>query len=110
MPSFPADDGKIKLSAAWLIEQAGYNKGYCFKGASLSEYHCLAIVNRQNATCDDVIEFAKDIAKRVYLQFRVQLHPEVIYLTPHGIESIPGISAEEAEVNGAPLRPNPLFL
>lgn len=110
MPSFPTEDGKTKLSAAWLIEQAGYNKGYCFKGASLSEYHCLAIVNRQNATCEEIIDFAKDIAKRVYLQFRIQLHPEVVYLTPQGIEPIPGISPEEAEVTGAPLRPNPLFL
>ena len=110
MPSFPAEDGKTKLSAAWLIESAGFNKGYCFKGASLSEYHCLAIVNRMNATCEDIVDFAKDIAKRVYLQFRIQLQPEVVYLTPQGIEPIPGISAEEAEVTGAPLRPNPLFL
>ncbi|MBQ9817284.1 MAG: UDP-N-acetylmuramate dehydrogenase [Proteobacteria bacterium] len=109
MPSYPADNGMTKLSAAWLIEQAGYNKGYCFKGASLSEKHCLAIVNRQHATCSEVIEFAQDIAKRVYLQFRVELKPEVVYLTPTGIGELP-CTPKDAELLGAAFRPNPLFL
>lgn len=106
MPSFVVDGG-TKLSAAWLIEQAGFNKGYCYKGASLSEQHCLAIVNRMNATCDQVIEFAKDIVTRVYLQFRIELQPEVVYLSPVGVAPLP-CSAKDAEVIGAPLRPNPL--
>ncbi|MBR4984844.1 MAG: UDP-N-acetylmuramate dehydrogenase [Proteobacteria bacterium] len=109
MPSFPAEGGKTKLSAAWLIEQAGFNKGYSLRGAALSDYHCLAIINRLNATSDDVIALAQDIVTRVYLQFRVELQPEVVYLSPNGIAPLP-CSAKEAEVYGAPLRPNPLFL
>jgi UDP-N-acetylmuramate dehydrogenase len=106
MPSFVVDGG-TKLSAAWLIEQAGFNKGYCYKGASLSEQHCLAIVNRMNATCEQVIDFAKDIVTRVYLQFRIELKPEVVYLSETGMAPLP-CSAKDAEVIGAPLRPNPL--
>ena len=109
MPSFPAENGKTKLSAAWLIEQAGFNKGYSLRGAALSDYHCLAIVNRLNATSDDVIALAQDIITRVYLQFRVELQPEVVYLSQNGIAALP-CSAKDAEVHGAPLRPNPLFL
>ena len=109
MPSFPAEGGKTKLSAAWLIEQAGFNKGYSLRGAALSNYHCLAIINRLNATSEDVIALAQDIITRVYLQFRVELQPEVVYLSQTGIAALP-CSAKDAEVHGAPLRPNPLFL
>lgn len=109
MPSYPADDGKTKLSAAWLIESSGFNKGYNHGGAGLSEYHCLAIVNRQNARCSEVVSFAQEIAQRVYLRFRVELHPEVVYLTPNGVSEMP-LGTKEAEVTGMKLRPNPLFL
>lgn len=108
MPSYPAEGG-TKLSAAWLIENAGFNKGYGNKGAALSEMHCLAIVNRQNATCADVVEFAQDITKRVYLMFRVELKPEVIYLTQNGIAELT-CATKEAELTGVAFRPNPLFL
>ena len=105
IPSFPTDDGRVKLSAAWLIEKSGFNKGYCFKGASLSEKHCLAIVNRQNATAADIVEFANGIASYVFLEFRVELLPEVVYLGYEGVEPLP-INPRKAEVTGAPLRPN----
>ena len=108
MPSFPADGG-TKLSAAWLIENSGFTRGYGYKGAALSAQHCLAIVNRQNATCADVVEFAQDISKRVYLLFHIELTPEVVYLTPSGIEKL-ACKTQDVEVNGVTFRPNPLFL
>ena len=105
IPSFPTEDGRVKLSAAWLIEKSGFNKGYCYKGASLSEKHCLAIVNRQNATAADIIEFANGIASYVYMAFRVELKPEVVYLGQNAIIPLP-IHPRDAEVTGTPLRPN----
>ena len=87
MPQFDAPEG-IKLSAAWLIENAGFDKGYPHGGAALSEKHCLAIVNRDHATSADVIELAKEIISRVKSTFGVMLSPEVIYLACNGIDSL----------------------
>ena len=105
IPTFPTEDGRVKLSAAWLIEKSGFNKGYCYKGASLSEKHCLAIVNRQQASAADIVEFANGIASHVYLEFRVELKPEVVYLAQHAVVPLP-IHPRDAEVTGTPLRPN----
>lgn len=87
MPSFPTPNG-VKLSAAWLIEQSELTKGFIHKGAALSAYHCLAIVNRQNATCADVLELSDIIRKAVFKCFRITLEPEVVYLTKTGIEHL----------------------
>lgn len=108
MPSFPVEGG-TKLSAAWLIENSGFTRGYNYKGAALSAHHCLAIVNRQNASCADVIEFAQEISKRVYLLFHIELSPEVVYLTSAGIEKLV-CRTQDVELNGVTFRPNPLFL
>ena len=105
IPCYPTDDGRMKLSAAWLIEKAGFNKGYCYKGVSLSEKHCLAIVNRKNATAADIIEFANGIASYVYMAFRIELQPEVVYLAQNSVAPLP-IHPRDAEVTGTPLRPN----
>lgn len=88
LPQYPAPNG-VKLSAAWLIEQSGLSKGYGFRGAALSHYHCLAIVNRKNATARDVVAFAQFIIETVRREFRVTLSPEVVYLCPEGIAPIP---------------------
>ena len=88
MPSYKADGG-MKLSAAWLIENAGFARGYSYKGAGLSAFHCLAIINRGIATCADVRELAADIVRAVRRDFRVTLQPEVVYLGVKGIQSLP---------------------
>ena len=87
MSQFDAPNG-VKLSAAWLIENAGFDKGYLHDGAALSEKHCLAIINRDHATSVDVIGLAKEIIDRVQTTFGVTLSPEVVYLSRKGISCI----------------------
>jgi len=55
MPRYPGEDGSIKLSAAWLGENAGFAKGHALGPVGISRKHTLAIVNRGGATANDVI-------------------------------------------------------
>ena len=88
MPMFSVEGG-VKLSAAWLIEQAGFSRGYSCDGAALSTRHCLAIINPGNAKSINVIALANRLARTVAFKFKVRLSPEVIYLTRTGIEPMP---------------------
>lgn len=88
MPMYPAENG-MKLSAAWLIEQSDFTRGFIHNGAALSAYHTLAIVNRSNASCSDVLELAQLIVKGVFKRFHITLAPEVVYLGKLGIEPLP---------------------
>jgi len=75
------DNGKIKLSAAWLIEQAGFPKGHIYnKNVGLSEKHALAIINRANATSDEILDFAQEIIKKVNEKYSVELEIEPIII------------------------------
>lgn len=88
MPMHRVEVG-VKLSAAWLIEQSDFTRGFIHNGAALSAYHCLAIVNRGHASCADVLELAQLIVKGVFKRFHITLEPEVVYLSPTGIEPLP---------------------
>lgn len=71
----------VKTSAAWLIEHAGFPKGYALPEhpqAALSSRHTLAITNRGNATCEDVMRLAKVIRTGVYETFGVTLEMEPV--------------------------------
>ena len=73
------DDGlTVKLSAAWLIENAGIPKGFQIagSGAGLSTKHCLAITNRGNATAYDVLQLKTFVQERVAARWGIQLVPE----------------------------------
>ncbi|GLK15826.1 UDP-N-acetylmuramate dehydrogenase [Herbiconiux flava] len=74
----------VKLSAAWLIEQAGIRRGFSLPGSSaaISSKHTLAIVNRAGASgrASDVAELARFVQGRVLAEFGVQLHPEPVYV------------------------------
>ena len=74
----PASERRVKLSAAWLIEQAGVPRGYRLpgSGASTSKKHSLAITNRGAASAEDVAELARFIVQRVQQEFGVVLAPE----------------------------------
>jgi UDP-N-acetylmuramate dehydrogenase len=75
----PDDDGlTVKLSAAWLIEQSGIEKGFSLPGsnAGVSSKHALAIVNKGGATAKEVAELARFIQERVAASFGVNLVPE----------------------------------
>ena len=74
------DDTSVKLSAAWLIEQAGIPKGFALPGsrAAISSKHTLAITNRGGATADDVAELARYVRSVVLARFGVVLQPEPV--------------------------------
>jgi UDP-N-acetylmuramate dehydrogenase len=75
----PEDDGlTVKLSAAWLIEQAGIAKGFSIAGSSaaISEKHALAIINRGGAKAADVLQLASFVQQRVSNAFGINLEPE----------------------------------
>ncbi|NBW72931.1 MAG: UDP-N-acetylmuramate dehydrogenase [Microbacteriaceae bacterium] len=69
---------QVKLSAAWLIEKAGLNKGFSLPGskAAISTKHALAITNRGGATAQEVVELARFIQETVANRFGVTLVPE----------------------------------
>ncbi len=71
---------EVKLSAAWLIEQAGIRRGFALPGsrAAISSKHTLALTNRGGATADEVVQLASYVQGRVQAEFGVILHPEPI--------------------------------
>jgi UDP-N-acetylmuramate dehydrogenase len=75
-PHFPGEDGSMKLSAAWLIEHAGFHKGFVHGNAGLSSKHTLAVINRGNATAREIIELVTMVQDRVREAFGVEIHPE----------------------------------
>jgi UDP-N-acetylmuramate dehydrogenase len=80
VPRYPAPAGKVKTAAAWLIEQAGFSKGYSNGAAALSSKHTLALVNRGNANAEDVLRLAREIRDRVHDKFGVALVPEPVFI------------------------------
>jgi UDP-N-acetylmuramate dehydrogenase len=80
MPAYPAADGRIKLSAAWLIERAGLRRGDRRGNAGISTNHTLAIVNCGGATTREVLALAREIRDRVRERFGVTLVPEPVFV------------------------------
>ena len=77
VPRFDAGDSRVKVPAAWLIEHAGYGKGYGSPGrARISAKHTLALVNAGGATTADLLALARDISDGVRAAFGVTLEPE----------------------------------
>jgi UDP-N-acetylmuramate dehydrogenase len=75
IPNFPSGD-EVKLSAAWLIEQAGFHKGFVHGNAGLSSKHTLAVINRGGGTAAAVLELVEMIQRRVRETFGIDLSPE----------------------------------
>jgi UDP-N-acetylmuramate dehydrogenase len=80
VPRYPAGPGSSKLSAAWLIERAGFTKGHPGPGhpVTLSTKHTLALTNRGLATTDDLLTLARQIRDGVLAAFDVPLLPEPV--------------------------------
>jgi UDP-N-acetylmuramate dehydrogenase len=76
-PRWPQADGRIKTSAAWLIENSGIKKGDAFGGARVSTKHVLALTNAANATAQDIASLAKSAQQHVEEKFGITLEPEV---------------------------------
>lgn len=87
-PRYPAgQDGLVKLSAAWLIDQSGFGKGFGLEPdgvaggrASLSTKHTLAITNRGSASAADMVAVAREVRAGVERRFGIQLHPEPLLI------------------------------
>lgn len=79
LPSFPADDG-VKVPAAWLIENAGFRKGFALGNAGISANHSLALINRGGATAAEVITLKERIQADVSERFGIDLMPEPLLI------------------------------
>ncbi|WP_373292749.1 UDP-N-acetylmuramate dehydrogenase [Mangrovihabitans endophyticus] len=77
-PSWPAGDGAVKVPAAWLIERAGFHKGYAGDGVAISTKHTLALTNRGTGTTGALLALAREIRDGVHDRFGVLLHPEPV--------------------------------
>lgn len=80
VPRFAATPGFMKIPAAWLVEQAGFHKGFAMGAASISSRHTLAIVNRGGATAKDILALRDAIVKTVEGKFGVRLEPEPVWV------------------------------
>ncbi len=82
MPRFAQPDGKEKLSAAWLIERAGFPRGFPGEDAParLSTKHTLALTNRGGASADDIADLARRVQRGVEKRFGVALVPEPVWV------------------------------
>ncbi|MFE0042926.1 UDP-N-acetylmuramate dehydrogenase [Streptomyces albireticuli] len=77
-PAFPAGDGMVKTSAAWLIDKAGFTKGYGAGPARISTKHTLALTNRGAATTEDLLALAREVRDGVRSAFGVTLVNEPV--------------------------------
>jgi UDP-N-acetylmuramate dehydrogenase len=77
---FPAEGGMVKIPAAWLIEQAGFRKGYATGAAGISSRHTLALINRSGATAKEIVALAEKIRAAVEARFgiRLEMEPEMV--------------------------------
>ncbi len=81
MPQWPAEDGRVKLAAAWLIEHAGFKKGFALGRVGISSKHTLALVNRTgDATCEELLRLRDLIVLTVEQRFGVTLAMEPVML------------------------------
>jgi UDP-N-acetylmuramate dehydrogenase len=78
-PRYAADAGRIKTSAAWLIERAGIHRGYSKGRAGISSKHTLALINKGGATAAEIVALAREIRTRVEDRFGVRLMPEPVF-------------------------------
>ena len=76
LPGWPEQDGAMKVSAAWLIERAGFARGYGDGRAGISSKHTLALVNRGGASASEVVALARELRDAVRSTFGVTLVPE----------------------------------
>jgi UDP-N-acetylmuramate dehydrogenase len=80
-PAFPEDDGRVKTSAAWLIERAGFHRGHGDpNGVAISGKHTLALTNRGGGTTAGLVALAREIAGGVRERFGVDLVPEPVFV------------------------------
>jgi UDP-N-acetylmuramate dehydrogenase len=79
MPGWMQDDGRIKISAAWCIEKAGW-KGKFLGNAGVHDRQSLVLINSGKATSGEIIALSEKIQEDVRNMFNVSLHPEVLFI------------------------------
>jgi UDP-N-acetylmuramate dehydrogenase len=79
-PGYPAANGNVKTSAAWLIEHAGFAKGFALGPAAVSRKHTLALVNTGGARAADIVALAREIRRGVYDRFGIRITPEPVFV------------------------------
>ncbi|MGW3286990.1 UDP-N-acetylmuramate dehydrogenase [Streptomyces sp. NPDC001002] len=77
-PAFPAGEGHTKTSAAWLIDKAGFTKGYGTGPARISTKHTLALTNQGDATTEDLLTLAREVVAGVRETFGITLVNEPV--------------------------------
>ncbi|MGC1299629.1 MAG: UDP-N-acetylmuramate dehydrogenase [Alloacidobacterium sp.] len=80
IPRYPAADGQVKVPAAWLLDQAGFYKGYALGRAGISTKHTLALINRDGASAGDVAALRDAIIAKVAEKFAIRLEPEPVWV------------------------------
>jgi len=76
-PRWPTPDGRIKVSAAWLIQHSGIEKGHTHGGAQISSKHVLALTNSGSASSAEILELAREVQSAVMKKFAITLEAEV---------------------------------
>lgn len=79
MPTYPQADGSLKLAAGWLIDQCGL-KGKSMGGAAVHEKQALVLINKNNASVQDIRDLSDFICTQVWEKFGVQLHAEANWI------------------------------
>ncbi len=79
-PRWVQEDGRVKTSAAWLMENSGIKKGHPHNGAAVSSKHVLALINNGSATAADIVELAQSAKAAVKAKFGIDLIPEVQFV------------------------------
>jgi UDP-N-acetylmuramate dehydrogenase len=79
MPGWPLENGRVKVSAAWCIDQAGW-KGKTLGKAAVHSRQALVLVNPGNASAADIIALSDRIILDVKEKFGIELHPEVLFI------------------------------
>ena len=80
VPSYPAASQQKKISAAWLVENSGFTKGYVKGRVGISSKHALALVNRGDATAAEITALRDEIQQRVEQQWGIKLEPEPVFV------------------------------
>lgn len=75
-PQYQIPDGTVKVSAAWLIENAGFPRGYGHNDARISKKHTLGLTNQGQASCAQILDLATEIRAGVWKKFHIELVPE----------------------------------
>jgi UDP-N-acetylmuramate dehydrogenase len=80
IPRFAAPAGDEKLPAAWLVERAGFSKGFTFGHAGISSKHSLALINRGGASAQEIVDLMHLIQDRIRILFGIDLQPEPVFV------------------------------